>query len=83
LEEEKNPADVAAAINSISEFVKAEPLRNSYTQVLILNQAPHLIVSYRNQVVWRIPEKLMKGVSQSRFSSTMLLGHDFVNGSPG
>jgi len=52
-------------------------------QVLILEQAPHLIVSYRNQVVWGIPDKLMKGVSQSRFQTTMLLGLDFVNRSPG
>jgi hypothetical protein len=48
-------------------------------QVLILNLAPHLCVGYSNQVVWRIPEELMKGVSQSRFPATMLLGHDFVN----
>jgi hypothetical protein len=52
-------------------------------QVLILAQAPHLIVSYRNQVVWGIPEELMKRVSQSRFQVTMLLGLDFVNRSPG
>ena len=61
--EEENSADVAVAIYSISAFVKAASMRNSWMQVLILNQAPHLSVSYRNQVVWRIPEELMKGVS--------------------
>jgi hypothetical protein len=40
-------------------------------------------VSYRDQVVWQIPEELMKGVSQARFQATMLLGLDFVNRNPG
>jgi hypothetical protein len=83
LEEEENPAGGAVAIYSISVFVKAASVRNSCMQVLILGQAPHLIVSYRNQVVWGIPEELMKGVSQSRFQATMLLGLDFVNQIPG
>jgi hypothetical protein len=83
LEEEENPAGVTVAIYSISVFVKAASVRNSCMQVLILDQAPHLIVSYRNQVVWGIPEELMKRVSQSRFQATMLLGLDFVNRSPG
>lgn len=52
-------------------------------QVLTLDQAPHLIVSYKNQVVWGIPEELMKGVSQSQFQTTMLPGLDFVNRNPG
>jgi hypothetical protein len=51
--------------------------------VLILDQALHLIMSYRNQAVWRIPDVLMKGVSQSQFLATMLLGLEFVNRSPG
>jgi hypothetical protein len=63
LEEEGNPAGVAVAIYKISVFVKAAPVRNSCMQALILDQVPHLIVSYRNQVVWGIPEELMKGVS--------------------
>jgi len=63
LEEEENHAGVAVAIYSISVIVKAASVRNSCMQVLILEQAPHLIVSYRNQVVWGIPDKLMKGVS--------------------
>jgi hypothetical protein len=63
LEEEGNSADIAVALNSISVFVKAAFLRNSSMRVLILAQAPHLNLSYRNQVVWRIPEELMKGVS--------------------
>jgi hypothetical protein len=83
LEEEENPAGVTVAIYSTSVFVKAASVRNSCMQVLILDQAPHSIVSYRNQVVWGIPEELMKGVSQSRFQVTMLLGLDFVNQSPG
>jgi hypothetical protein len=80
--EEENHASVAVAIYSISISVKAASVRNSCTHVLILDQAPHLIVSYRNQVVWGIPEELMKGVSQSRFQGTMLLGLDFVNINP-
>jgi hypothetical protein len=83
LEEDENPAGVAVAIYSIWVFVKAASVRNSCMQVLILDKAPYLIVSYRNQVVWGIPEELMKGVSQSRFPTTMLLGLDFVNRSPG
>jgi hypothetical protein len=52
-------------------------------QVLTLDQALLLVVSYRYQVVWGIPEELIKGVSQSRFRVTMRLGLDFVNRSPG
>ena len=59
-------------------FVKAASVRNSSMRVLILDQAPHLNVSYRNQVVWRISEELMKGVLIS-IPSTMLLEHGFVN----
>jgi len=43
------------------------------------NPACVVVAMYRNQVVWRIPEELMKRVSQSRFSATMLIGHDFDN----
>ena len=63
LKEEGNSADVAVAIYSISVFVKAASVRNSSMRILILDQAPHLNVSYINQIVWRIPEELMKGVS--------------------
>jgi hypothetical protein len=38
-----------------------------------------LSLCYGNQVVWRIPEELMKRVSQSRCSATMLLEYVFVN----
>jgi hypothetical protein len=63
----------------MSLFVKAASVRNLCMWILMLGQTPHLRVSYRNQVVWRIPEELMKRVSQSRFQATMLLGLDFVN----
>ena len=63
LKEEENSADVAVAICSISVFVKAASARNSSMRVLILDQAPHLNVNYRNHEVWRIPEELMKGIS--------------------
>jgi hypothetical protein len=43
--------------------------RHKHTSLFVFRSAPlraviaHLSVSYRNQVVWQIPEELMKGVS--------------------
>jgi hypothetical protein len=43
--------------------------RHKHTSPFVFRSAPlraviaHLSVSYRNQVVWQIPEELMKGVS--------------------
>src|SRR5262245_25347008 len=54
---------VAIAISLVVAFFDAASVRNSCMQALILDQVPHLIVSHRNQVVWRIPEELMKRVS--------------------
>jgi hypothetical protein len=82
-EEEENSISGTIAICPISLFVKATSARNSRMRILILRLIPHLRVSYRDQVVWRIPKGLMKRVSQSRFQDAMLLGLGFVNRNPG
>jgi hypothetical protein len=38
-----------------------------------------LRISCRNQIIWGIPEELIKRVSQARFITTMGLEHGFVN----